>query len=58
MIKNNKSFDEAYGATRAVSFRHAVADALGVPIEFNSRASLMHDPVLNMREYGTCACYP
>ena len=53
MMKNNKSFDEVYGATRAVIFGHAVADALGVPVEFNSRASLMRDPVLNMREYGT-----
>ena len=32
---------------------HAVADALGVPVEFRSRASLAADPVDSMREYGT-----
>lgn len=31
----------------------AVGDALGVPVEFNSRESLDKNPVTNMREYGT-----
>ena len=30
-----------------------VADALGVPVEFNSRESLMKNPVTEMRGYGT-----
>ena len=30
-----------------------VGDALGVPVEFNSRESLKNNPVINMREYGT-----
>ena len=29
-----------------------VGDALGVPVEFNSRASLQENPVTNMRGYG------
>ena len=32
---------------------HAVADALGVPVEFQIRAQLKLVPVTNMREYGT-----
>ena len=32
---------------------HAVADALGVPVEFRDRARLKADPVTDMREYGT-----
>jgi len=31
----------------------SLADALGVPVEFNSRRSLQKDPVINMRSYGT-----
>ncbi|MCB2379490.1 ADP-ribosylglycohydrolase family protein [Hymenobacter sp. BT635] len=31
----------------------AVADALGVPVEFESRARRHLDPVVSMREYGT-----
>jgi ADP-ribosyl-[dinitrogen reductase] hydrolase len=30
-----------------------VADALGVPVEFNSRNSLKQNPVIDMREYGS-----
>lgn len=30
-----------------------VGDALGVPVEFMSRADLTADPVIGMREYGT-----
>ncbi len=32
---------------------HAVADALGVPVEFMSREQLRKNPVCDMREYGT-----
>ncbi|HEX8351199.1 MAG TPA: ADP-ribosylglycohydrolase family protein [Hymenobacter sp.] len=31
----------------------AVGDALGVPVEFTSRATRQRDPVTNMRAYGT-----
>lgn len=31
----------------------AVADALGVPVEFMDRGALARDPVLGMRSYGT-----
>jgi len=31
----------------------AVADALGVPVEFEPRSSLKENPVTDMREYGT-----
>lgn len=31
----------------------AVADAVGVPVEFKSRAELKENPVVGMREYGT-----
>ena len=34
-------------------FGLAVADAMGVPVEFNSRESLRHNPVTDMRGYGT-----
>ncbi|MDW7669893.1 MAG: ADP-ribosylglycohydrolase family protein, partial [Bacillota bacterium] len=30
-----------------------VGDALGVPVEFNSREKLKQDPVVDMRSYGT-----
>ena len=32
---------------------HAVADALGVPVEFRSRAELSEAPVTDMMGYGT-----
>ena len=38
---------------RAVVFGHAVADALGVPVEFCTRKELADDPVSGMREGGT-----
>ena len=42
---------------RAVMLGHAVADALGVPVEFKSREELRCDPVSDMRGYGTY-CVP
>ena len=38
---------------QAVMIGHAVADALGVPVEFASREELRRDPVTDMRGYGT-----
>ncbi len=38
---------------KAVVLGHAVADALGVPVEFRSRGELMDDPVCGMRGFGT-----
>jgi hypothetical protein len=37
----------------AIVYGHAVADALGVPVEFKSRDTLQADPVTGMRAYGT-----
>ena len=39
--------------TKAVVIGHAVADALGVPVEFRSREELDQNPVTDMLEYGT-----
>ncbi|MBQ9116363.1 MAG: ADP-ribosylglycohydrolase family protein [Clostridia bacterium] len=38
---------------KSVIMGHAVADALGVPVEFKDRASLTLDPVIGMRAFGT-----
>ena len=38
---------------KAVMIGHAVADALGVPVEFCTRESLQADPVTDMRGYGS-----
>ena len=38
---------------KAGIFGTVVADALGVPVEFSSRAERKADPVTDMREYGT-----
>ncbi|MCI5080786.1 MAG: ADP-ribosylglycohydrolase family protein [Saprospiraceae bacterium] len=40
-------------AVRAALFGLAVADALGVPVEFKSRAYLSKNPVTDMQGYGT-----
>ena len=40
-------------AVAAAMLGSAVGDALGVPIEFASRTSRHHDPVVDMRGYGT-----
>ena len=42
---------------KAVIMGHAVADALGVPVEFNSRMELDQNPVSDMMGYGTY-CLP
>ena len=38
---------------KAVMLGHAVGDALGVPVEFQSRERLEKDPVVDMRGFGT-----
>lgn len=38
---------------KSVMFGHAVADALGVPVEFQTRTELLKNPVTDMRGYGT-----
>ncbi len=38
---------------KTVMLGHAVADALGVPVEFMSREQLDRDPVVSMRGFGT-----
>lgn len=38
---------------KAIIIGHAIADALGVPVEFKSRDELTRNPVVGMREYGT-----
>lgn len=45
--------DSKRGIIRSIMLGHAVADALGVPVEFRSREELRLDPVTDMREYGT-----
>ena len=47
--KNHISADRI----KAVVIGHAVADALGVPVEFRSRESLDPAPVTDMMGYGT-----
>ena len=39
--------------TESLIFGHAIADALGVPVEFQTREQLEADPVVDMRGYGT-----
>lgn len=41
--------------TLGVVLGHAVADALGVPVEFESREDLKKEPVVGMRGYGSHA---
>ena len=38
---------------RAVMFGHAIADALGVPVEFTDRETLRADPVTDYRGFGS-----
>lgn len=38
---------------KSVMLGHAVADALGVPVEFESREELVAEPVTDMRGFGT-----
>ena len=38
---------------KSVVIGHAVADAVGVPVEFKTREKLDNAPVTDMREFGT-----
>ncbi len=38
---------------KSIIFGHAIADALGVPVEFCQRTELVESPVIGMRGYGT-----
>lgn len=38
---------------QSMVYGYAVADACGVPVEFNYRSLLKLNPVKNMREFGT-----
>ncbi|MBQ3222818.1 MAG: ADP-ribosylglycohydrolase family protein [Clostridia bacterium] len=46
-------FDRPLEAIRAAMFGHAIADAMGVPVEFMDREELRKDPVLDYRGYGS-----
>jgi len=48
-IMSDKIFNEIFGGIIGL----CVADALGVPVEFNDRETLMRAPVTDMRGYGT-----
>ena len=50
MTINKQNFLEK---VKAVVIGHAVADALGVPVEFMSREELKANPVTDMTGYGT-----
>lgn len=45
--------EKIFNVTRAVVLGHAVADALGVPVEFKKREELDENPVTDMMGYGT-----
>lgn len=51
METSNNNISEAN--IRAVVFGHAIADALGVPVEFVKREKLVLNPVTDMRGFGT-----
>lgn len=44
---------EAMRTIQSVAYGHAIADALGVPVEFMSRQELKLNPVRDMMGYGT-----
>ena len=48
-LKHPKLKDQIHGGILGL----AVADALGVPVEFQSRESLRNNPVTDMQGYGT-----
>jgi ADP-ribosylglycohydrolase len=45
--------DNFLSRVKAVVLGHALADAIGVPVEFKSRYELEHSPVRDMTGYGT-----
>ena len=49
----DEKMDKYIERVKAVVFGHAVADALGVPVEFKSRRELSENQVTDMLGYGT-----
>lgn len=52
-MKNNSVSYTPLDLIRAAMFGHAIADAMGVPVEFLDRAELEKDPVTDYRGYGS-----
>lgn len=53
---DNKCSDyraEVLRSVRSVAYGHAIADAMGVPVEFMSRDELKETPVKDMMGFGT-----
>lgn len=50
---NLKSTPANLNQVKSALFGIAIGDALGVPVEFNGRMLLKHDPVVDFRDYGT-----
>ena len=44
---------DLFSASRSILLGHAVADAIGVPVEFEDRATRWSDPVTDVRGFGT-----
>ena len=44
---------DLFSASRSILLGHAVADAMGVPVEFEDRATRWSDPVTGVRGFGT-----
>lgn len=53
MSSNNRNDVDYSDAVKAALFGVAVGDALGVPVEFNSRETISKNPVTDMVGYGT-----
>lgn len=52
-MKNDIDKDNFLQKVKSVVVGHAVADALGVPVEFSSRDKLLKNPVTDMQGFGT-----
>lgn len=53
MTKNNNASDAIENNIFAALFGHAIADAMGVPVEFQDRSELKKKPVFDFQGYGT-----
>ncbi len=51
--KKKRLSEEDINQIKGAFFGFFVGDALGVPVEFKTRASLEENPVVDMREFGT-----
>ena len=45
--------NDELSSLKSAMLGHAVADAMGVPVEFESRETLKKDPVTGYRGYGS-----